>query len=260
MPDPMPLRFSLVRRVMLPHEGDVSLLALSENRLWVEEMYGDQWMAQHCLDLDGGIIASADEDEGRGVNLRPLALPADALTPRRAWAAMRLNYAGSRHRGLREEDRLSDVLHAVSVADKFALAAWLNITPPAVLGVAESYVLAECPLAAPDDLLLCRRLRVAVAVPRQTGDDGLPYDYETRTTFVLQRWLAGDDEPALEGALAGLDGVPLRRPMDCLRRGDRLYVAEGGETGQPAAVSVVEIAGLPAPPDREAELLKKLYG
>ncbi|MBL8146170.1 MAG: hypothetical protein JNL34_07280 [Anaerolineae bacterium] len=260
MPDAVPLRFSLVRRFKLPHAGGVLLLALDGNRLWAEEMYGDQWMAQHCLDLDGGIIESADEDAGRAANLKPLSVPADSLAPRRAWAAMRLNYTGPRHRGLREEDRLTDILHAISVADKFALAGWLNLPPPAVLGVAESYVLAECPLAAPDDLLLCRRLRVAVAVPRQMGDDGLPFDYETRAIFVLQRWTAGDDEPPLESALAGLGGVPLRRPMDCLRRGDRLYVAEGGETDQPSAISIIEIRGLPAPPDREAELLKKLYG
>lgn len=260
MSEPTPLEFALIRRVALPHHGDVSLLALDGGRLWVEEWYGDQWMAQHCVDLEHGIIESADEDEGRATGLKPLVIPSGAAVPRRVWAAMRLNYAGARQRGLRDEDRLSDMLHAVSVADRFALADRLQLAPAAVLGLAESYILAECPLAAPDDLLLCRRLRVALAVPRQTGDDGLLFDYETKDVYVLQRWKAGADEPPLESALTGLAGAPLHRPMDCLRCENRLYVAEGGSDGQPAAVCVLEIDGLPAPPGSEAEWLKKLYG
>lgn len=260
MADPVPLQFSLIRRIFLPHDGDASLLALSGNRLWAEEMYGDQWLAQHELDLDQGIVASADEDEGRRTDLKPLTIPDGAVAPRRAWATMRLNFAGARHRGLREEDRLAEVLHAIPVADKFALADWLQVASPAVLGIAESYVLAECPLAAPDDWLLCRRLRIAVAIPRQIDADGLPFDYEARTIFMLQRWTVGGDDPPLESALAGLDGVALHRPMDCLRDGERLLVAEGGAPGQPAAISLIQMAGLPAPRDRDAELLKKLYG
>lgn len=260
MADPVPLRFSLIRRFALPHEGDASLLAVRGNQLWAEEMYGDQWLAQHELNLDGGIVASADEDEGRATNLKPLLMPDDAIAPRRAWATMRLNFAGARHRGLREADRLAEVLRAIPVAEKFALASSLKVDSPTVLGLAESYGLSECPLAAPDDWLLCRRLRIAVAVPRQIDEDGLPCDYETRTIFVLQRWTVGGDEPPLEPALAGLDGVTLHRPMDCLRDGERLLVAEGGAPGQPAAISLFQIIGLPAPRDRDAELLKKLYG
>ncbi|MFN8380040.1 MAG: hypothetical protein U0452_15355 [Anaerolineae bacterium] len=260
MPEPIPLQFSLVRRFTLPHQGDVALLALSGNQLWAEEMYGDQWLAQHALDLDRGIVESADEDEGRATQLRPLDIPADALAPRRAWAAMRLNYAGARHQGLREEDRLADVLHPVSVADRFALANAFAVAPPAVLGIAESYVLAESPLAEPHDLLLCRRLRIAVAVPRNTDSAGLSFDYVTRACFVLQRWKVGEDEPPLEHALSGLGGIPLHQPMDCMRRDNRLYVAEGGAEGRTAAVSILEISGLPAPMDQDAELLKKLYG
>jgi hypothetical protein len=217
-------------------------------------------MAQHLLDFERGIVESADEDEGRALDLKPLVIPQRALGPQRAWTAMRLNFTGARHHGLREDDRLADVLRPLDVADKFAVASHLQIPPPSLLGIAESYVLAECNLTAPDDMLVCRRLRIAVAVPRQTGPDGLPYDYETREHFIVQRWQAGDDFPPLEHALAGVPGVPLQRPMDIMRLGDRLIVAEGGEGERVSAVCILQLAGLPPPPDRDAQLLKKLYG
>ena len=164
MSEPAALTFSLLHRVSLRHEGDVALLAADGDDVWAEEMYSGQWLAQYHVAIGRGILACADEDEGRAADLRPLNIPPDAAAPKRAWAAMGLNVAGARQHGLREDDRLADVLHPLSVADKFALADWLHVSPPALLGLAERYVLAECPLAAPDDLLLCCRLRVAVAV------------------------------------------------------------------------------------------------
>ena len=260
MPNPIPLQFQIQHRFRLSHVSDVSLLAATEDAAWVEEMYGDLWVAQHQVDFEAGVIASADEDEGRATHLKPLDIPPEAFAPRRAWAALNLNLAGARQRGLREEDRLTDVLRPLSVADKFAVADWLGVPAPALLGLAERYVLAECPLTAPDDLLLCLRLRFAVAVPRHTEPDGFACDYESRVGYVMQRWHAGDDAPPFEASLNGLPGVPVHRPMDIQRLGDRLLVAEGGDGERPSALCVLLIEGLPPPSDRAAEAVRKLYG
>ena len=260
MPSVVPLTYTQRYHVSFHHEGDVALLAASDAGIWAEEVYGDGWMAQHRLDEDGAIVESVDEDEGRRADLRPLTIPSTAVHPRRAWASMHLNIAGARHRGLREADRLMDVVHSLPIADKLAVAAHLAIEPFAVLGIAESYVLAECALTAPNDLMICRRLRIAVAVPAQVGADGLPFDYDTRELYLLQRWRLSDEAPPLAYDLNGLPGVPMVRPMDLLRCGDILFVGEGGAPGRASAVRALRIGGLPPPEDSEAALLRKLYG
>ncbi len=254
------LRFTLIQRHPLRHESDVCLLAATASSVWVEEVYGEGWLAQHCLSLDGTISASVDEDEGRAADLSPLPIPPGAARPQRAWAALSLNHAGPRRRGLREEDRLLDLLPALPVADKLALAAYLRVPPPSVLGLTESYVLAESTLTGPADLLVCRRLRAALAVPRQIGPDGLPFDYDTVELHVLHRWSTSAEPPALETLLAGLPAAPLVRPMDCMRLGRQLLVAEGSEAGRPGAICVLAIDGLPSPDDPEHDLRRKLYG
>ena len=258
--EPVLIQFALQHRIPLRHAGDVSLLAAREDEVWVEETYGDLWVAQHEVHVEVGLVASVDEDEGRAGDLKPLDIPAGAFAPRRAWAALRLNMVGARDHGLRDEDRLNDVLRPLSVEDKFAVAAWLGVPAPSLLGLAERYVLAECALAAPDDLLLCLRLRFAVAVPRHTGADGLACDYVSRVGYVLQRWHVGDDAPPLEGWLNGLPGAALKRPMDIQRIDDRLLVAEGSEGERAAALCVLQLEGLPPKADPAAELLRKLYG
>lgn len=260
MSDPAPLRFTLQERTLLRHASEVSLLGATEDSVWVEEMYGDLWVAQHQIAPGIGIVASVDEDEGRATDLTPLDIAPEAIAPRRAWAALHLNVAGARHHGLREEDRLADVLRPLSIEDKFAVAAWLGVPAPSLLGLAERYVLAECPLTAADDLLLCMRLRFAIAVSRHIGTDGLACDYETRVGYVLQRWHAGDDAPPLEPWVNGLPGVPLERPMDVQRIGERLFIVEGGLGEHPATLAIVQVEGLPQPTDRAAELARKLYG
>lgn len=254
------LRFTLIDRHPLRHAGDVCLLAATESSVWVEELYGDGWLAQHRLEFDGAFSASVDEDEGRAADLSPLPIPPGAIRPQRAWSALSLNHAGPRRRGLREEDRLLDLLPALPIADKLALAAYLGLPTPSVLGLTESFVLAESPLTDPADLLVCRRLRAAVVVPRQIGPDGLPFDYDTVEFHVLHPWTAAAEAPTLDTILAGLPGVPLVRPMDCLRLGNRLIVAEGGESGRLGTICVLAIDGLPPPDDPEQALLRKLYG
>ncbi|HYO88218.1 MAG TPA: hypothetical protein VER79_06185 [Candidatus Limnocylindrales bacterium] len=258
--DTLPLTFTLRYRFPLRHSGDVGLLGATAESLWVEEMYGDGWLAQHRVEMDSTISASVDEDEGRAADLRPLLVAPEAVAPRRGWDAMGLNFAGARHRGLRAEDRLLDVIQSISVADKVALAAQMDVPMSALLGVAESYVLAECPLTGPTDMMVCRRLRIACAVPRQLGVDGLPFDYEARELLLLHRFDLQAEVPPLETLLNELPGIALQRPMDCLRLGDRLIVADGGAAERPSAVCVITIDGLPAPDSRTNTLFKKLYG
>ncbi len=260
MADLPPLTFTLLHRVPLRHHGDVGLLGATEDSVWVEEVYGEGWMAQHRVELDGTICASVDEDEGRAVDLKPLPVSADAVAPRRGWDAMGLNFTGARHRGLREEDRLLDVVQSISVADKVALAAHLNVPMPTVLGIVESYVLAECALSESTDLLVCRRLRVACAVPRQIGPDGLQFDYDTRELLLLHRFGLLAETPPLEVLLDGLHGTGLHRPMDCQRIGQRLFVADGGAADRPSALCIIEIVGLPEPGVPGDTLFKNLYG
>lgn len=261
MIDPVSLTFTLLRRFPLRHTGDTGLLGAGDDALWVEEIYGDGWMAQHQLALDGTISASVDEDEGRITDLSPLIIPPEATIPRRGWNTMGLNFTGARRRGLREEDRLLDVLRPLSIAGKAALSARLDIPIPNLLGIAESYVLAECALSGPTDWLVCRRLRIAHTVPRQLDVGGLPFDYDTRELLLLHRFDTRSEPAPLEILLAGPGAdITLYRPMDCLRTGDQLIVADGGGHDRPSAVCVIAIEGLPAPVSRTDALFRKLYG
>lgn len=259
MTDSAPLTFTLLQRFPLRHAGDAGLLGAGADALWVEEMYGEGWMAQHQLALDGTISASVDEDEGRATDLSPLIIPPEAVIPRRGWNTMGLNFTGARRRGLREEDRLLDVLQPLGIADKAALSARLSLPMPSLLGIVESYVLAECALGEPTDWLVCRRLRVACAVPRQSDAEGLPFDYDTRELLLLHRFDTRAEPPPLETLLTE-PGVLLYRPMDCLRIGNHLIVADGGEHDRLSAICIIAIEGLPAPVSRTDALFRKLYG
>jgi hypothetical protein len=254
------LHFSLLFRHPLRHAGAVGLLGATRDSVWAEEVYGEGWVAQHRIGIEDGVRASVDEDEGRATGLKPLAIADEAVLPRRGWDTMGLNFAGARHHGLREEDRLLDVAQSISVAGRFALAERLHLPAPTLLGIAESYVLAEAPLTGPTDWLVCRRLRIAHAVPRQTGADGLPFDYDTRELLLLHRYDTQAEPPPLEALLADPAGAELRRPMDCVRLGDRLIVAEGGHDEEASAVCILAIDGLPAPVSRTDALFRKLYG
>jgi hypothetical protein len=260
MSEPRDLQFSLLCRHPLAHAGDVGILGVTSDSVWAEEVYGEGWVAQHQVGIDDGIRASVDEDEGRATGLKPLSIAPEAVVPRRGWDTMGLNFAGARRHGLREEDRLLDVVQSLRPGDRFALAEHLRLPAPTLLGIAESYVLAEAPLTGPTDWLVCRRLRIAHAVERQTGADGLPFDYDTRELLLLHRCDTQAELPPLEALLADAAGTGLRRPMDCVRLGDRLIVAEGGYNAVPGAICVIAIDGLPAPVSRTDAIYRKLYG
>ncbi|MBC8098226.1 MAG: hypothetical protein H7Y11_02180, partial [Armatimonadetes bacterium] len=179
-------------RLPLLHRGDCHLLAVSGRGtdlvIYVEEMYGADgggW-AQHALTLDGRILHSAvDSDTADG---QPLTLPLDS--PRLPLPRFKaLHMAGARYRGLRATDRVSELGGELSIADKMAFAGRLGLTSPMqILGIAESTLLAAEPLA-PHAYLVCRRVRVLVALPAVLiAADGQPYDYETQVLHLAHRY------------------------------------------------------------------------
>ena len=261
MPQP---RFELIASFPLAHAGDCSLLGLdAEGTLYVEEIYGDGWMAQHALCADGTIRATVDERGGEVDHLQPLPLPDDLIRPRAGWHSMKLNYSGPRQRGQREPERVLDLVKPLTFAEKLLLHERYGLDqPPLLLGLAESYVLAEAPLDGAGLFAVCRRVRIAAALPQpQVDADGLAYDYDTRVLYFAHLFDRDSlDTPALFDPNAGLVSDALRRPMDCLIAGDRLYVADGGDSERLSAVRVFHLHDLPSRPTPDEIMLKKLYG
>ncbi|MDZ4765572.1 MAG: hypothetical protein SGI73_13560 [Chloroflexota bacterium] len=275
--------FPLVHIAALPllHTGDCSLRGVHVTDdggiiIYVEETYDeDGWLAQGALKLDGTWIACVDEEAGANPDIAPLPLPDSIITPRACWNTMRLNYAGPRHRGLREPERLMDILRPISVADKFAVTKRLSLAlpPPLLLGVAESYVLSEATVLHPDLFFVCRRLRLAYALETEAHDEtGLPYDYDTHIVHAAHFYdrkagSTAESEPALIDALTALPDVVLRRPMDCLIVDDLLFIADAAS--EPADVthsarqpSMIQVWRIEIPDDarRRPSEEEKLYG
>lgn len=263
--------------VPLLHTGDCSLLGLSDQgQLFVEETYethpaaasgspfsGDLWMAQHIVSQNGQIITTLDEDEGRTTLDTPLDHGLHLARPRRVWATMALNYAGARQRGLRAYERIDDLVQPMTIREKMALAERLalDIPAPMLLGVSESYVLAEALIVAPALYLVCRRVRIAYALPQPLHDsDNLPYDYDTRLLHVAHLYDArADSPPPLSEALDGCMGVSFARPLDCLAQADRLYVADGGAAGRSSQVHFLRMPFYDRPRSAQEQIRGKLY-
>ncbi|MFN8527839.1 MAG: hypothetical protein U0670_04430 [Anaerolineae bacterium] len=263
----LPFAIHPLHTVDLHHQGDCSILGiLADGALYAEEIYGDDcWMAQHFVDSSGVIQSSVDEADGHDAPITPLAIPDSAVKPARVWHTMNLNFAGPRHRGLRGPEHLDALVKTIPIAEKPALIQLLGLSvpPPMLLGMAESYVLSEAQVIAPDWFIVCRRIRFAYALPTEQIDaDGMPYDYDTRVLYAAHVYHRGDEE---ESFLAGLTDSPfapdLIRPMDCAIVGDRLYIGNGGsmESGVPSRIHIWSLER-PEPPSPDEAWLKKLYG
>jgi hypothetical protein len=243
--------FPITHLTTLPlrHNGDCSLLGVTEDQaIFVEEVYGeDGWVAQHELSADGTIIRSVDEDDGKA--------------NKTGWQTMMLNFAGPRHRGLRAPERVLDVVRPLALSEKIALIDKLKLKmqPPALLGIAESYVLSESQIIRPSLYFVCRRIRIAYALPDVRLDpNNQPYDYDTLLLYTAHFFDCAQ-EPSLLDLLTDLTTVPLKRPMDCLMAGDRLYIADGGGDDSLNSIHVWQL-DLPEVMSEEEKLQKKLYG
>ncbi|MCK6580145.1 MAG: hypothetical protein L6Q98_18800 [Anaerolineae bacterium] len=259
-----------LRSVTLRHPGDCSLLGVTPDlSIYAEEIYGsDGWIAQHCLSPSGEFLESIDESEdnaGRqGASVTPLALPDVAVRSSSGWQTMWLNFAGPRHRGMRVLERIDDLVRPFSIQDRIHLSQHpaLVMPPPMVLGLAESYVLAEMRTAIPGVYFVCRRLRIAhLVVPPGVDEMGEPFDYDTRVIYAAHfaaRSAALDD--SLIAQMQPLPGVSLMRPMDCVITGDHLLVADGGEGERVSAIHLWQLS-YPVPIlTAEEQRLKRIYG
>lgn len=252
--------------LQLRHNGDCSLIGVSPDlAIYVEEVYGEEgWLAQIALTLEGETLASVDEDFGAQTELTPLPLPDKLVEPQRGWHTMALNFTGARHLGLRGPERLDDLIRPFSVPEKIALVNLLklDILPPMLLGLAESYVLAESPINPPNEFVVCRRVRVAYALPEEREDEtGTPYDYDTLLLYVAHIFnRTAEQEPPLSDVLQGIAGVHLHRPMDCLITQGHLFLADGGDADRTSAIHILRVYDDEQRMTREEKLNKKLYG
>jgi hypothetical protein len=247
----------------LKYHGDCSLIGVTpDGTIYAEEVYGDEgWIAQHELRQDGTITRSVDESGGTQADIQPLALPADLTKPKTGWHTMGLNFAGPRHRGMRAPERTADLVQPLTIDEKMAFARRLKLDIPApmLMGIAESYVLAEADIVRPHLYFVCRRVRLALALPEeQQDDDGQPYDYETRVLYAAHFYDRGEELPTA-ALFDHLTDPPPQRPMDCMLMGDRLYIADGGSAELPSAIHVWRLE-LPANESGDAKLQKRIYG
>lgn len=222
----------------LAYPGDCRLLGIHpDGMLFVEEIYGeDDWLAQHCFRLDGTLVTSVDEDGGVR-SIQPLRLPSNLIKSASTQPEVALNFSAGRQRGLRAEERVQDWARPLTITEKMALVNYLklDILPPMILGLAESYVLTAAPLQPGLDVV-CRRMRVAYSlITARRDEQGMAYDYDTLPLYLIHCY-DGDDELGLIEALAGLPGCRLHRPMDCLVYGGWLIVADGGAGDRRSAV------------------------
>lgn len=234
--------FQYLTTLPLTHAGDCSLLGVATDlTVYAEEIYGDDgWMAQHALRLDGTALNVVDEDYGKNPSVKPITLPDDLKRPNTGWHTMALNFSGARHRGVRREERISEVAQPLSIEDKMLVAGRLQMPPPTILGLAESYVLAEAGVVYPHLFLVCRRMRVVYALQdEQIDEQHQPYDYDSHVLYAAHLYDRSQEvQPTLRESLTGLPGVQLHRPMDCLIAHEHLFVADGGEGERVSAVHV----------------------
>ncbi len=242
--------FEFIISLPLAHTGDCSLIGIAADlTIYAEEMYGeDGWLAQYALKLDEKTVTSSDENSGMNRDFEMLRLPTDLVRSQPCKHTSALNFGGARHRGMREPERIAELVRPLTIQTKMTLIERLklNIMPPMLLGVAESYVLAEAPLISPNVFMVCRRLRLAYILPQaKYAADHQPYDYDTLVLYIAHDYNPHvDDEIPPERALAGLPGVQLRRPMDCIVRDQHLFIADGGtvtNSGTAEQVSTIHV-------------------
>lgn len=232
----------------LLYTGDCSLLGVSDDlTVYVEEIYTeDCWIAQHAISPDGQFLASMDEQGGANTKVTPLHLPANIAKPHSGWHTMNLNYLGPRHRGMRIAERILDMLKPISIHEKMALVKRMmpNMPVGSILGLAESFVVAEARFAHPHVYMVCRRVRVAYALPEpKISTDNHPYDYDTMVFYITHPYDKSDtDDVLLDMAFNSLPEVTFLRPMDCLIAHNHLYIADGGQDDAVSRVHIWEIA------------------
>lgn len=257
-----PLGLNHIVSIPLKQYGDCNIVGVApDGEIYVEEIYGDEgWMIRHKIRPNGEIIASDDEQEASPVRL---SIPSTLIKPTRLWNTMTLNLAGARHRGKRSLERVDELVHTMTIHEKMALLKYLklDILPPQLLGLAESYVLAEAEVIHPNLFVVCRRLRAAYVLSSERIDEnGDPYDYDTHPFYVVHFYdRTGDEEVSLTEILGGFPNVTFCRPMDCMIAKNRLYVADGGDDGRVSQLHIWSL-DLPDTDSPNDQWHRKMYG
>lgn len=241
-----PPHLTYLGSVTLRYEGDCVLLGVMPDlTIYAEEIYADDsWLCQHRLTLAEGVLESADESSGQSVDVRPLAVPASAARSQPAVHTRALNFAGPRQRGMRDAERISDMVRELSIAEKMRAseAAAFNLPPMLILGLSESHVYAEAALDAGRWYAVCRRVRIAYRLPEVRHDtDGEPYEYDSAVLHAAHLYDARAGETSLDETLRGLNGAALHRPQDVIAAFGHLIVADGGGEGCISRVHVWRI-------------------
>lgn len=247
------LKFYLYYTQSLPlkHKGDCHFIGISEQgTIYVDEIYGEaDWLAQYAFRFDGTLVASSDEFSGESDGLFPI--PTNLAKPLKVEHLGHLNFGGARLRGMRDEDRIQDMVQPLSISEKMALSNRLNIPPMRLLGIAESRVLAQAQMNEGTQYVLCRRLKIAYTLPERKLDvDKLPYDYDTLILHIAYLYDAAADEFDLAETLNPFPGVNLNRPMDCMVWQNWLLIVDGGGETLPSAVHLWQVKPI-VHPDRK---------
>ena len=229
--------FQYIRTSQLNHQSDCELIGIQPDMTLYVREYADDEAIVHVLDGTGQLLQSFSEETFADSSIRALNL----TKPTAPHLSAALNYAGPRHRGMREAERVQDIVRPLSIQTKMQVIQHLrlNIMPMALLGIAESYVLAEALIEPEKRCVVCRRIRLAYALPQiQFDAENQPYDYDTIALYSAHLYDYPSAAPALdpEQVLSGLPGVNLQYPMDCLIYNQHLFIAENGHQGRTGAV------------------------
>ena len=226
------------------YEDDCKLLGVTlDGLIYAEELYGDEdWLAQHIISIDDGIIETIDEQSGENTDVTPFKLPNTAIVTSSKSCCDALTFTGARLRGIQRDEPIDEIVLPLSIEDKIELVDYMewDILPMQIIGIAESVVLSHTLL--PDGLLMvCRRVRIAYRLAELAEINGVPYDYDALDIYLLHEFDPTDMElPELVDCLNDMEDVVLLRPMDCLYHDGKLYVADGGEDGDSSAIHVFD--------------------
>lgn len=233
--------------IELCHDGDCGLIGIGADfTIYAEEIYTENaWIAQHAIALDGSFIQTIDELYGEVSEVSPIAVTENTSKAQPGWQTIKtLNFAGPRHRGMRESERMIEMVRPFSLSEKLALVERLALpfAPPMLLGLAESYVLSEAEIERPHLYVICRRIRLAYALPGvELDDQQQPYDYDTQVIYLAHWFDRRSEEVSLIEALDSLPDAPLYRPMDCIIHGSYLFISDGGGTMQNNRIHIWQI-------------------
>lgn len=220
-----------------------------DGTLYLDEVYGDEdWLARYALRPTRVFECIGDENDGTASRTSIPPLPASIHRPHPPRLPSGFEFGGSRIRGLRAEERIQDLVHPLTAAEKIALASRLrlNLPPPAILGLAERIVRGAAVLPT-GGWIACVGMRIAYGLmsPR-LGPNGDRIDYDSLWINILM----GDtptDEPDLVDVLSSPLAAATTNPVDCCLQGSQLYVVEGGINEQPGVLHIGTITSKSEP-------------